>query len=298
MLSNTNPTTAPKSTILHITSYALKGPPLDFEPDVHINARRLINPPSELRKAFDGRCEGLRRNLRADPAFHELLAEAQPRIFEAEQKRRALIINAEDHTVRMVEVRVAVACVRGRHRSTAVAEELAKLPAWPEHYEVRVNHRDVDTPHQYQKRHQQNLERERTGETVDLDNSGVDSEDSDDEDDCQSQSTSDEDRRRSEVEPRSTAWWEDCKSELSRVGSKDLLIPENSTDPRNPLHVPSEELQETATTQARVHQHTISENPQHSSTTHTEALQHPSSGKPGPAITQGHTNQHDLAEKH
>lgn len=298
MLSNTNPTIAPKSTILHITSYALKGPPLDFEPDVHINARRLINPPSELRKAFDGRCEGLRKNLRADPAFHELLTEAQPRIFEAEEKRRALIINAADHTVRMVEVRVVVACVRGRHRSTAVAEELAKLPAWPEHYEVRVNHRDVDTPHQYQKRHQQNLERERNGETVDLENSGVDNEDSDDEDNCRSQSTSEEDRRRSEVEPRSTARWEDCKSELSRVGSKDLLIPEDSTNPRNPLHIPSEELKETATIQARVHQHAISENPQHSFTTHTEALQYPSSDKPGPAVTQGHTTQYDLAEKH
>lgn len=206
MLSNTNPTTAPKSTFLHITSYALKGPPLEFEPDVHINARRLINPPSELRKAFDGRCEGLRRNLRADPAFHELLAEAQPRIFEAEEKRRAMIINAEDHTVRMVPVNVAVACVRGRHRSTAVAEELAKLPVWPEHYKVKVYHRDVDTPHSYQKRHQQNLERERNGETVDLDNSGVGSEDSDDEDSEGSQSTSDEDRRRSDAEPRSTAW--------------------------------------------------------------------------------------------
>jgi RNase adaptor protein for sRNA GlmZ degradation len=182
MLSNTNPTTAPKSTILHITSYGLKGPPLDFEPDVHINARRLINPPSELRKAFDGRCEGLRKNLRADPAFNELLTEAQPRIFDAEQKRRALIINAQDHTVRMIEVNVAVACVRGRHRSTAVAEELAKLPAWPEHYEVRVHHRDVDTPHRYQKWHQQNLERERNGETVDHGNAGVDDEDSDDKD--------------------------------------------------------------------------------------------------------------------
>lgn len=206
MLSNTNPTTAPKSTALHITSYALKGPPLDFEPDVHINARRLINPPSELRKAFDGRCEGLRRNLRADPAFHELLAEAQPQIFEAEQKRRTTIINAEDHTVRMVPVNVAVACVRGRHRSTAVAEELAKLPVWPEHYEVKVYHRDVDTPHSYQKRHQQNLERERNGEIVDLDNSGIGSEDSDDEDSYSSQSTAEEDRRRSEVEPRSSAW--------------------------------------------------------------------------------------------
>ena len=206
MLSNANPTAAPKSTILHITSYALKGPPLDFEPDVHINARRLINPPSELRKAFDGRCEGLRRNLRADPAFQELLAEAQPRIFEAEQKRRALIINGQDHTVRMVEVNVAVACVRGRHRSTAVAEELGKLPVWPEHYEVKVHHRDVDTPHQYQKWHQQNLERERNGEAVDPDNSGIGSEDSDDEDSYGSHSTSEEDRRRSEAEPRSTAW--------------------------------------------------------------------------------------------
>jgi RNase adaptor protein for sRNA GlmZ degradation len=190
MLSNTNPTTAPKSTILHITSYGLKGPPLDFEPDVHINARRLINPPSELRKAFDGRCEGLRKNLRADPAFNELLTEAQPRIYEAEEKRRALIINAVDHTVRMVEVNVAVGCVRGRHRSTAVAEELAKLPAWPEHYEVRVHHRDIDTPHRYQKWHQQNLERERKGEMVDHENSGVGSEDSDDEDSDDSQITS------------------------------------------------------------------------------------------------------------
>jgi RNase adaptor protein for sRNA GlmZ degradation len=189
MLSNTNPTTAPKSTILHITSYASKGPPLDFEPDVHIDVRRLINPPSELRKAFDGRCEGLRKTLRADPAFHELLAEAQPRIFEAEEKRRAQIINAKDHSVRMLEVKAAVGCVRGRHRSTAVAEELAKLPAWPEYYEVRVHHRDVDTPHRYQKWHQQNLERERNGEMIDLDNYGVGSEDSDNEDSYDSRST-------------------------------------------------------------------------------------------------------------
>ncbi|CAD0084399.1 unnamed protein product, partial [Aureobasidium vineae] len=131
------------STNLSITSYALKGPPLGFEPDVHINACRLVNPPSELRKAFDGRCEGLRKDLRADPAFHQLLAEAQPQIFEAAETKRALMFNTQDHSVHPVEVKVAVACVRGRHRSTAVAEELAKLPTWPEHYDVRLYHRDL-----------------------------------------------------------------------------------------------------------------------------------------------------------
>ena len=296
MLSNTNPTTAPKSTILHIISYALRGPPLDFEPDVHINARRLINPPSELRKAFDGRCEGLRKNLRADPAFHELLAEAQPRIFQAEEKRRALIINAEDHTVRMVEVRVAVACVRGRHRSAAIAEELAKLLVWPEHYEVRVYHRDVDTPHRYQKWHQQNLEREQRGETVDPELPSAGSDDSDDEDSFDSQSTSEEDRRRSEAEPRSTAWWEDCRSELYRVGSHDILKPENSGNPRNPLHIPLLEHGGATTSQPKDHQHTMSENPQHAFTTQRHELQHPSSGKPGPAVAQVQATQHNQTE--
>ncbi|KAG9677493.1 hypothetical protein KCU99_g1660, partial [Aureobasidium melanogenum] len=185
MSSNTNTTTThPKSTILSIVSYALKGPPPDFKPDIHINARRLINPPSELRKAFDGRCEALRKNLRADPVFHQLLAEAQPQIFKTEETRRALMVNTQDHSVHLVEIKVAVACVRGRHRSTAVAEELAKLPVWPEHYDVRVYHRDVDTPHRYQKWHQQNLEREKKGETVGIDDYGVESDpDEDDNDD-------------------------------------------------------------------------------------------------------------------
>ncbi|KAH0353384.1 hypothetical protein KCU83_g3159, partial [Aureobasidium melanogenum] len=185
MFSNSNTTTPhPKSTILSIISYALKGPPLDFKPDVHINARRLINPPSELRKAFDGRCEALRKNLRADPVFHELLAEAQPQIFKTEETRRALMVNTQDNSVNLVEIKVAVACVRGRHRSTAVAEELAKLPVWPEHYDVRVYHRDVDTPHRYQKWHQQNLERERKGKTVGIHDYGVESDpDEDDNDD-------------------------------------------------------------------------------------------------------------------
>ncbi|KAK6002331.1 hypothetical protein QM012_001969 [Aureobasidium pullulans] len=183
MYSKTN-TTQTKTTILSIVSYALKGPSLDFEPDVHINARRLINPPSELRKAFDGRCEGLRKNLRADPAFHELLAEAQPQISKAEQTRRALMTNTHDNSVRIVEIKVAVACVRGRHRSTAVAEELAKLPVWPEHYDVRVYHRDVDTPHRYQAWHQQSLEREKMGETVGIGDYGVEGDlDEDDNDD-------------------------------------------------------------------------------------------------------------------
>lgn len=185
MFSHTS-TTQPKSTILSIVSYALKGLPLDFEPDVHINARRLINPPSALRKAFDGRCEALRKNLRADPAFHELLAEAQPQIFKTEETRRALLMNAQDNSVHIVEIKVAVACVRGRHRSTAVAEELAKLPVWPEHYEVRVYHRDVDTPHRYQAWHQHSLEREKKGETVGINDYGVegDPNEDDNDDDC------------------------------------------------------------------------------------------------------------------
>ncbi|KAI4719746.1 hypothetical protein E4T48_04017 [Aureobasidium sp. EXF-10727] len=184
MLSNTNPASStPKKTNLSITSYALKGPPLDFEPDVHVNAHRLINPSTELRKAFDGRCEGLRKDLRADPAFHQLLDEAQPQIFEAEEAKRALIFDTQDHTVHPVEVKVAVACVRGRHRSTAVAEELAKLPTWPEHYDVRLYHRDVDTPHRYQKWHQQNLEREQKGETVDIHHHGAETDLDDDDDD-------------------------------------------------------------------------------------------------------------------
>lgn len=183
MFSHTN-TTQPKSTILSIVSYALKGPPLDFEPDVHVNARRLINPPSALRKAFDGRCEGLRKNLRADPAFRELLAEAQPQIFKTEETRRTLMTNTRDHSVHIVEIKVAVACVRGRHRSTAVAEELAKLPVWPEHYDVRVYHRDVDLPHRYQAWHQQSLEREKMGEIVNIGDYGADGDsDEDDNDD-------------------------------------------------------------------------------------------------------------------
>ncbi|KAG9750370.1 hypothetical protein KCU73_g6592, partial [Aureobasidium melanogenum] len=53
-------------------------------------------------------------------------------------------------------------------------------------YDVRVYHRDVDTPHRYQKWHQQNLEREKKGETVGIDDYGVESdpEEDDNDDDC------------------------------------------------------------------------------------------------------------------
>ena len=40
-------------------------------------------------------------------------------------------------------VRVGVFCVRGRHRSAAFAEQLARME-WPRGYDVRVEHRDVD----------------------------------------------------------------------------------------------------------------------------------------------------------
>ncbi|KEQ90321.1 hypothetical protein AUEXF2481DRAFT_575541 [Aureobasidium subglaciale EXF-2481] len=204
MLSNAG-AAKPKSTILNITSYGLKGRPLDFKPDVHLNARRLINPPPELRKAFDGRCEGLRRNLRADPAFHELLTETPPQVFEAEKTLRALVVNTEDNSIKKIEIKVAVACVRGRHRSTAVAEELAKLPVWPEHYDVRVNHRDVDIPHRYQKWHQQNLEREQKGETVNLDDHGVESGDDSDLE-SESEIPTEEDRRHAQRKPEPSQW--------------------------------------------------------------------------------------------
>lgn len=75
------------------------------------------------------------------------------------------------------------------------------------------------------------------------------------------------------------------------------MTPENSTNPRNPLHIPSGELKGSVTSHIKEHQHTISENPQHSFTTHTEALQHPSSVKPGPAVAQVHATQHNSIEK-
>ncbi|KAI5202131.1 hypothetical protein E4T39_04863 [Aureobasidium subglaciale] len=268
MLSNTGAAT-PKSTILNITSYGLKGRPLDFKPDVHLNARRLIDPPTELRKAFNGRCEGLRKNLRADPAFHELLAEAPPQIFEAEKTLRALAVNTEDNSVKMIEIKVAVACVRGRHRSTAVAEELAKLPVWPEHYDVKVNHRDVDIPHRYQKWHQQNLEREQKGETVNLDDHGVES---GDDSDCES---------------------ENCEMQLREVDSEELLKPEGSPDPGNPLHVPADSHGKTIDTQ--MHQHIFTEQKPELRADKSVA-QHVLGGSK-PIFSDIPASQHDSAEK-
>ncbi|KAI5269768.1 hypothetical protein E4T47_06804 [Aureobasidium subglaciale] len=278
MLSNTGAAT-PKSTILNITSYGLKGRPLDFKPDVHLNARRLINPPSELRKAFDGRCEGLRKNLRADPAFHELNTEAPPQVFEAEKTLRALVVNTEDNSVKMIEIKVAVACVRGRHRSTAVAEELAKLPVWPEHYDVRVNHRDVDIPHRYQKWHQQNLEREQKGETVNLDDHGVESGDDSDLE-SESEMPTEEDRRHAQRKPEPSQ----CE---------ELLKPEGSPDPSNPLHIPADNHGKTIDTQT--HQH-ISAEKKPELRADNSAIQHDLGGKK-PVAFNIQASQHDSAEK-
>jgi hypothetical protein len=40
-------------------------------------------------------------------------------------------------------LRVGCFCERGRHRSVAFAEELATL-SWPEHFTIKIEHRDVD----------------------------------------------------------------------------------------------------------------------------------------------------------
>ena len=229
-MSSNNEASPHKKVVLIITSYALKEAPLDFKPDVHLNARRLINPPIELRKAFDGRSETLRKNIRADPAFQKLIDEAKPQVFEAEKTIRALILDEEHHSTQIIEIKVAVACVRGRHRSVAVAEELAQLTVWPEHYDVRVHHRDVDTPHHYQAKHQQNLERERNGESVEVD-------ETDSDEDQESDSTGESERRRSESEPTNSRWSDIHKSQSIKVDSK------SSEAPHPPTHADSKDFQ-------------------------------------------------------
>ncbi|THY14237.1 hypothetical protein D6D02_04382 [Aureobasidium pullulans] len=210
-MSSNNEASPHKKVVLIITSYALKEAPLDFKPDVHLNARRLINPPIELRKAFDGRSETLRKNIRADPAFQKLIDEAMPQVFEAEKTIRALILDEEHHSTQIIEIKVAVGCVRGRHRSVAVAEELAQLTVWPEHYD-------------------QNLERERNGESVEVD-------ETDSDEDQESDSTGESERRRSESEPTNSRWSDIHKSQSIKVDSK------SSEAPHPPTHADSKDFQ-------------------------------------------------------
>lgn len=151
--------------LLSITSYALEAPPLPFLPDIRLNARHLSNPPLALRKRYDGRCTPLRHHLRSDPSFSALLQEARPQIFAAEKTAAEQVARGETDRVK---VTVAVFCVRGRHRSVAVAEDLAKCE-WLQGWEVRVWHRDVESPHRYLEIHRRNLERERRGEDVGVD---------------------------------------------------------------------------------------------------------------------------------
>lgn len=169
--NNSPPPRQQSRTTVTITSYGTKGPPLDFTSNIHLDARSIKNPPRTLRETYDGRCEGLRKDLQTDPSFQCLLEKGRQEIFRLESRlqrkdsgTKPAGADKQDHDAN--QITVGVACVSGRHRSVALAEELGNLPSWPAHFDVRVVHRDVESPHRHLELHKQNLERERRGEEV------------------------------------------------------------------------------------------------------------------------------------
>ncbi|KAG9716377.1 hypothetical protein KCU73_g15658, partial [Aureobasidium melanogenum] len=172
-------------------------------------------------------------------------------------------------------------------------------------YDVRVYHRDVDTPHRYQKWHQQNLEREKKGETVGIDDYGIESDpdEDDNDDDCDHDGN--------------TSWWEDYKQDLSNLNSRNHLKAGGSTDPHNPLHLPNEHHQGpvdiheqiaaqhhvfaehggSATSQTQSPQHLPCVRTGHAPETQVQTAQHATTAKLETPAGVQQTHQHDPPEK-
>ncbi|KAH8816211.1 hypothetical protein F5884DRAFT_775390 [Xylogone sp. PMI_703] len=139
-------------------------PPLLPSPQLKFDLRSQPNPPKYIRDAHTGLSSRLQEWLKNDPQFiskrdeirHEIelaMSQAmdkheQPRSENNDPIDKDSTASTTSHTQALelgqyadYEIRVGIFCAMGKHRSVAMAEELASM-SWPG-WQVKIEHRDL-----------------------------------------------------------------------------------------------------------------------------------------------------------
>ncbi|KAL1636254.1 hypothetical protein SLS56_001233 [Neofusicoccum ribis] len=149
-----------------------RSPPLHPAPWLKFDLRSVPNPSRSLRQTNTGKHWALRKELLKDPVFQSELDRAQTAIaaamadFELSRKDSVAqrnrtpeeaghLAQEDSQDLEGVEqanpgpedvLRVSCFCEMGKHRSPAFVESLAAAGGWPENWDVKVIHRELDGP--------------------------------------------------------------------------------------------------------------------------------------------------------
>jgi RNase adaptor protein for sRNA GlmZ degradation len=149
------------SPLLTLTTHAY-APPLTPPAHIKYDLRTVPNPPKSIRDAYTGVSKRLRDHMLEHEVFVQMLDRAEGEITaemnlvleewkvengeanlgEVDGWESELAEVERDQDARPI-LAVSVFCARGKHRSVAFVEELARR-AWPREWEVQVNHRDLE----------------------------------------------------------------------------------------------------------------------------------------------------------
>lgn len=142
-------TVCPTQAILTLISHA-HSPPLQPPLTLKYDLRNVPNPPKQIRDSYTGLNKRLRSYMIVQSEFCALLERAEAEILQVMNAWESLDKSRSDSAAAGVmdsghngqEIRIGCSCARGRHRSVAFVEELARKQ-WPADWDVRVEHRDL-----------------------------------------------------------------------------------------------------------------------------------------------------------
>ncbi|TRM67767.1 hypothetical protein BD626DRAFT_105866 [Schizophyllum amplum] len=138
---------------LRLTTYGFeRGPPAGPAPALTFDIRDLPNPPKPVREAHLGTSEVMQQCLFEDEGVRARFAEVIDEVEEVVRKHQT-----KDHRPREQPdedaLTIAVCCRKGKHRSVAFVERLARelraylaSVSWGGDWRVEVVHRDVNAP--------------------------------------------------------------------------------------------------------------------------------------------------------